>query len=105
MKSYLSILAVSLALTGCTWVHLTSSGDKARVLSLQEVSSCTKVGDTTASVLPRVAGVDRNKYKVEEELSVVARNAAAELGGDTVVANGGVTDGKQNFEVYRCINP
>ena len=40
--------------------------------------------------------------KVAGELATLARNSAAQLGGDTVVATSEITDGSQTFAVYRC---
>jgi hypothetical protein len=40
--------------------------------------------------------------KVAGELEALARNEAALMGGDTVVAELPVKDGRQVFGVYRC---
>jgi hypothetical protein len=84
-------------------VKPTAEGEKARVLSLDEVGSCTKSGKTTVSVKSSIAGVDRNAEKIQHELEMLARNSAVDLKGDTVVPIGKPVDGKQVFEVYRCI--
>ena len=105
LRTMLSVVILSLGLSGCTWVKLTPSGEKARVLSAAEVTSCKRTGQTTVSLKSQIAGVDRNKEKVQTELNTLARNAAADLKGDTVVPVSEPKDGKQVFDVYRCINP
>lgn len=105
MKPFILSIVISLSLTGCTWVKLTESGEKARVLSATEVTQCKHLGTTTVSLKSSIAGIDRNQDKVKAELETLARNAAADLKGDTVVAKTAPDNGKQVFDVYRCINP
>ncbi len=92
-----------LVLTGCTWIALTPGGEKARVLSPGEASSCKPLGETRSSVQATLWIFHRNSVKVRGELEALARNEAATLGGDTVVATSDVDDGKQTFAVYRCL--
>ena len=97
--------ALALALQGCAWVKLTPEGEKARVLSAEEVANCTKLGVTTSTLKADVAGFRRNEEKVRKELATLARNAASDLGGDTVVPITEPEGGRQTFDVYRCLNP
>ena len=105
MKKYIPILLFALTLTACAWVKLTPEGEKVRVLSASEVKSCTKKGKTTVSLKAKVAGLERHPEKVKKELEDLARNSAADLNGDTVVPASEIENGKQVFDVYRCINP
>ncbi|MFH7325976.1 DUF4156 domain-containing protein [Desulfurivibrio sp. C05AmB] len=97
------VIAAVLLLGACTWVKPTVQGEKVRVLTAEEVVKCERVGQTTVSLLARVAGIERSPRKVQEELNVLARNSAADVGGDTVVPMGPVEDGKQTFAIYRCM--
>lgn len=105
MKKILLLCSVGFLLQACTWVDLTRSGEKVRVLSKAEVSKCKKVGKTTVSLKAEIAGYERNREKVQQELNTLARNSGADLKGDTVVPVSEPRDGKQVFEIYRCINP
>lgn len=105
MKNIPLIIFFTITLSACTWVKLTPEGEKVRVLSRAEVTSCKKVGKTTVSLRDKVAGIRRDAKKVQEELESLARNSAIDLRGDTVVPAGEVKDGKQVYDVYRCINP
>lgn len=92
-----------LSLSACTWVELSSEGEKARVLSASEVTKCSFVGKTTSTTTEKVLGVKRHENAINDELISLARNSAIRLGGDTVVAEGEAVDGKQTFLIYRCI--
>ena len=101
----LMILLMTGLLVSCTWVKLTPEGEKVRVLSIDEVASCKKLGKTTTSLKDKIAGMSRNEAKVQKEMQALARNSAADMGGDTVVPVSEVKDGRQTFEVYKCVNP
>lgn len=100
---------ISLILTGtffttsCAIVKLTEGGEKARVLSSGEVTNCQKRGATTVSVKPTILTIDRKQHVVEEELQILARNSAVNMGGDTVTPISEIDNGKQTYAVYRCI--
>lgn len=100
----LLLLAAALTLSACSWVELTPSGEKTRILTPMEVENCPKVGTTTVQTQDTVGGVVyRSADTVAKELETLARNAAEELGGDTVVPVSEVEDGQQTFAVYKCI--
>jgi hypothetical protein len=96
-------LAAAVVFAGCTWVETTPGGAKVRVLSANEVASCTEIGKTQVSLADIVLGIKRSATKVQLELETLARNSAADLGGDTVVAVAPPTEGRQTYNVYRCI--
>ena len=104
-KNLFLAFVVTICLHACTWVKETPGGEKVRVLSADEVTSCKELGSTSSFLKDKIAGVDRNKDKVKKELQTLARNTAAEMGGDTIVPKTEIEDGKQEFTVYKCINP
>jgi len=95
-------LALLVAVIGCTWVPLTSEGENVRIRRASEVAACEKLGTTTSKTADRVVLFARTDRKVHDELESLARNEAAEMGGDTVVPTGPVSEGRQAFDVYRC---
>lgn len=101
-KLFFSLVIMSL-LSACTWVKLTPGGEKVRVLSSNEVSSCKKLGKTLVTLKTKIAGVKRNADKVKREMETMARNSAVSMDGDTVVPVSDIMDGQQVFAVYRCI--
>ncbi len=96
------VLTVSI-LQACTWVQLTPEGEKVRILNANEVSKCEYLGQTTSSTAASVAGINRHPNAVRDELESLARNSAINLDGDTIVADGEISEGKLNFKVYRCV--
>lgn len=93
-----------LATAGCTWIKPTPKGEAVRVLGADDVSACQKLGDTTVSLLHKVAGINRSEKTVRKELETMARNSAATMGGDAVVATSPINEGEQSFDVYQCHN-
>jgi hypothetical protein len=98
----LIMFAILVPMFACTWVPLTNEGQGVRILRESEVVDCEKIGETTARTSDRVVIFARSDRKVREELDSLARNEAADLGGDAIVRIGTATDGRQSFGVYRC---
>lgn len=103
MKPTVPALMFCLTLAGCQFVPLTAGGEKARVLSAQEVQQCQKVGTTTAAVKDEIIGIPRQETVIAEELTHLARNNAAVMGGDTVVPASEIVRGTQLFSIYKCV--
>ncbi len=100
----LTILILATAMAGCTtWVKLDDGAENIRLVPTGEVGNCERVGQTTVSVRDRVSLYQRRPAQVEKELANLARNSALEIGGDTIVADGPVDEGRQRFIVYRCL--
>lgn len=99
------LLIFPVVMTACTWVKVSPSAEKVRLLETHQVVGCKKLGKTTTSVLAKVGFVARNKATVEEELASLARNSAADMGGDTIVPVSKVVEGEQSFAVYNCSKP
>lgn len=101
----LILVAAALGLMACSWVKLSPGGEKVRILAQTEVANCKKLGKTNVTVADKVVGLERKEKAIQENLNVLARNAAADMGGDTIVPATPIQDGKQTFDVYRCIQP
>ncbi len=91
----------ALAVSGCTYVSLSEAGSQVAQSSIDDVAGCTLVGNVSSQTQDKVL-VDRNTGKVKEELIVLARNRAAELGATDLVQAGEVSDGAATFNAYRC---
>jgi len=101
---YLQRLGVVCLITvagGCSWVELTEPA-RVRVATAGEVGGCADAGTTHVSVMDKQGAVGRNQTAVAGELATLARNSAAQLGGDTVVAMTEIVDGTQTYAVYQC---
>ena len=103
MKQWILVVAGLVAgLQACTWVKPSEAGKQVVVGQAFSVSQCQKLGSTTTSVKAAVGAFDRDAAKVESELTMLAQDEAAKMGGDTIVPQGPVTDGTRVYEVYRC---
>ncbi len=105
VKCFAAGMAAAFFLAGCSWVDLTPAAEKVRVLEPQEVASCREVGRVVAKTKAKIGFIARSRDTVDEEVERLARNNAADLGGDTLVPSGPLVDGERSFKVYRCINP
>lgn len=105
MKKLIITAAITLSLSACSWVKVTTAGQAVRLVQTKnDVSSCKELGATTASVMDKFF-IERSRDKVARELADLARNTAAEMGGDTIVPISVIEDGKRTFGVYKCVNP
>ena len=96
------VVLVTALLHACTWVEPDAAGTDVRVAYNEDLARCTKRGDVNVSVKDKVWFYDRNELKVRDELESLARNEAARIGADTVMAHGEPREGEQDFTAYRC---
>ena len=101
------IAAAGLALTaaGCVFVQPTVEGKKVRELTAAEVERCRHLGTVTSTVADRIGAIPRSRDAVQDDVALNAKNAAADMRGDTIVSRGPMQEGKQSFDVYRCLAP
>ncbi|TVS16505.1 MAG: DUF4156 domain-containing protein [Gammaproteobacteria bacterium] len=100
----LAALPALLLASACSpWVKLSDGGaGVTHVTAATAADRCTRVGRVSAVTQQRVAGVGRNDERVRAELLTMARNEAASLGANSVVATSEITDGRQNFDALNC---
>jgi len=101
MKRLLPVLG-AVAVASCTWVEPTAQGSSVTLVKSAHVAHCQLLGTVTSSTKDKIAMIDRSEEKVAEELVDLARNKAATMGGDSIVAEGPPSAGSQTFRVYRC---
>ena len=102
IKIAIALATLVALLHACTWVKTTPDGAKVRVAQASEVGNCASKGEVTASLKSRVGAFERKPGKVAGELEALARNEAATMGGDTIVAKSLVNEGRQSFDVFSC---
>ena len=97
-----AMLLLLLSLSGCTWVPLSDEGARVGVRTLEQLQGCERKSRITVSVKDRLGAIARDEQKVRGELRTLARNEAARVGGNVIVAETEPTDGRQVFVVYHC---
>lgn len=98
------LLGLLFAVTvGCTWVDISPAGKEVMLVKPANVSNCRYIGVTTSTVKGAIGNLNRPEHKVTEELQTMARNQAAVMGGDSIIAkNETRTQSTQAFDVYKC---
>jgi hypothetical protein len=98
-----AVAGAALIAGGCTWVKLTSPGEGVRVGTASQVAACERLGATHAKTSTKVGFFSRSRKKIDEEIERLARNEAADMGGNAIVAQGPTSsEGRRSFDVYRC---
>jgi len=92
----------TLLLSGCSFVKLSKQAEDVLVLKPYQARECEQLRRTTSQVMNKVGFVNRNEESMEEELTILAKNTAIELGGNAVVPDSPITEGKQRFIIYNC---
>jgi len=103
-RTILLLLPFLFLFSACTWVKPTQEGQKVNVLELQDpaLQSCRKLGSVTSMVKHKIGPFNRSGEKVNLELTAIAQDEAAEMGGDTIAAEGPVEEGRRTFSIYDC---
>lgn len=104
MQKILITTAILGLLSACTWVQLTTGGEAVQVLTVAQLNNrnCQLLGRASSTTLDRVVVVDRSDERQQRELLILARNEAANMGGNAIVPQTNVANGRQQFNVYSC---
>lgn len=98
-----ALLTASFALmSACTWVQLSPEATSVYLRTASQVSECDRIGTANVNALSQIGFIDRSAARLQEELVDLAKNEAARLGGDSVVPESTIDDGKQTFGVFLC---
>lgn len=91
-----------LTLSACSFVELKPGADQISVVESAE--NCQRVGQSTVSVLHEIGFYDRKLEDINEQLVVLAKNAALRMGdgANAVRAISGIEEGARTFEILRC---
>lgn len=99
----LPVLLTSLSLGACSsWVELDEGAKDVLVLKPEQASQCEELRRTTSQVMDKVVFMKRSDSRLNEELQNLARNTAAELGGNAIVPETEIKDGRQTFKILDC---
>lgn len=94
--------ALALGACGNNWVQITPEGQSVRVVTTQDIARCTRVGTANVNALDNIGFVQRGAARLQEELTRLARNEGGRLGGNRVVPESTIEEGRQTFGVFRC---
>ncbi len=91
-----------LSVAGCSLFRSVQEADDVRVVHTADVQDCTEIATTEVSLTPGTMESHRSDEDVAGALETLAREAAAQIGGNTAVARSEIDNRSQLFTVYRC---
>ena len=97
------LILCSASLAGCTWVKNAPNAQAVRIVPADRIMGCRLLSKVTTYTADNIAVIKRSAKKVQEELDALAKNEAAERGADSIVRTSKVIEGKQSFDLYRCL--
>ena len=101
MKNIILLLGVLLVVAGCASPELTLQGSKVDVGNESDLKRCQMLGSTRLSLAPtHVEWMGEDQMK--RQLTIEARNFAAEIGGNMILPVDAIEEGKQSFKIYNC---
>jgi len=100
----LALILLTTALFSCSneWVQLTPQAQNVTVATPEQVAQCTRAGTANVMATDNIAFVNRSARQLQEDLLRLARNEAGDLGGNRIVAESPINQGRQTFGIYRC---
>lgn len=104
MPKTLVAAACAAVLGGCSFVDVQPNARDVLVLANERVQDCERLGETRVSVAAQIGFIKRREKDVRRDLERLARNSAADMGGDTVTPESGIKEGKQTYGIYDCID-
>jgi hypothetical protein len=106
LKGIAIVAIVSLIglLNGCSSeiIGTRIGADRVSVADASQVANCQSKGEITVSVLANVGFINRSVEAVDANLLQMAKNAAVDADGDTVVKGARPEVGKRTFAIYKC---
>jgi len=97
------VAAAAVGLTGCSFVSVDPGAEDVLVLAAERTQQCERLGQTRVSVAAKIGFIKRGTPSIREDLRNLARNSAAEMGGDTITAESEITEGKQTYGIFDCV--
>lgn len=98
----ITLLGLLLSGAACTWVKPVEEAKEIALVKPELAQHCKKISAVTVKVADNVGFINRSEKKVQDELITMAKNEAATVNGDVIVAETQATEGRQRFGVYDC---
>lgn len=102
LRIKLSLVGLAAIVSACSFVSLNPQAQNVTVLpKATPVANCKLLGSTDVSIWSK-ASTFQSQQSAESQLDTLARNQAATMGGNTVIANDEIKDGQRTYSVYNC---
>jgi hypothetical protein len=97
LKAFFVLAASLLLVAACSNIKLTDDGQNVIVMKqLDVLDKCDLKGKVTTNAK------NVNRTQEDKDRETLARNEAAKMGGNVVVAQGEVVENAQEYNVYLC---
>lgn len=96
--------AAALILVACSnsWVQVTPEGERVSLATAADIGNCRRIGVANVNAIDSIGFVNRGASRLQDELVNLARNEAGEAGGNRVVPESTINEGRQTFGIYQC---
>ena len=99
---YLACVLLLLSITSCSLFRSAARVEDIRVVNTHDVKECVEIATTEVSLMPGSMENYRSDDDLAASLEQLARETAAQIGGNTIAARGEIDNRSQLFTVYRC---
>jgi len=91
-------------LSGCAsnLIDVRTGSQQVSLLNTSQVTDCQSKGKIIVSVLANIGFISRSAEAIDANLLQLARNAAVDSNGDSIVRIGDTEFGKATFAIYKC---
>lgn len=96
--------ACAAMLGGCSFVEVQPGAEEVLLLEAERTEDCKRLGETRVSVAAKIGFIKRAEKAIRSDLEKLARNSAADMGGDTITPESDITEGKQTYGVFDCVD-
>lgn len=100
VKSLLLASIVISTVSACSWVDPKPGSEL--VIMTGNVGNCKLLAETEVSVKHTILWWDRERSTIEDELRIMARNAALQKGGNAISPSSEIREGRQSFKILSC---
>ena len=101
MRNQILLYAVTLLFSGCTFVELSDQGALVKQGNEEDIVNCELIAEVSSQTKDKIL-IDRSDTSIRGELTILARNKAAEMGANVIVPSTARDGGVQGFKAYLC---
>lgn len=103
-KLVMVLVGGTMVAAACSTVSPEPGAKAIEVLEAKRTEKCDKKGQTRVQVPTSFGFIKRGDKAIRADLRTLGRNSAIDMGGDTITPLTEISDGKQTFGVYDCID-
>lgn len=103
-KLVMALAGGALVAAGCSTVSPEPGAEEIEVLEAKRTEKCDKKGQSRVQVPTSFGFIKRGDKAIRQDLRTLGRNSAVDMGGDTITPLTEISEGRQTFGIYDCID-